>query len=178
MIRNSLPNATYIGFTGTPVSTKDRSTREVFGDYIDVYDMTQAVEDGATRPVYYESRVIKLNLDQETLKRIDDEYELMAANADPDVIERSKRQATPFCLFSLMRSRLLCGFEVGHGVFFTVMGLDKTFSELLVVVSPRETDAPHSEQNFESSSICFPQFLQYMTKPPSILRRTPPGCVD
>ena len=61
----------------------------MFGDYIDVYDMTQAVEDGATRPVYYESRVIKLNLDQETLKRIDDEYELMAANADPDVIERS-----------------------------------------------------------------------------------------
>lgn len=49
IIRNSLPNATYIGFTGTPVSTKDRSTREVFGDYIDVYDMTQAVEDGATR---------------------------------------------------------------------------------------------------------------------------------
>lgn len=92
IIRNSLPNATYIGFTGTPVSTKDRSTREVFGDYIDVYDMTQAVEDGATRPVYYESRVIKLNLDQETLKRIDNEYELMAANADPDVIERSKRQ--------------------------------------------------------------------------------------
>ncbi|QAA37356.1 type I restriction endonuclease subunit R [Akkermansia muciniphila] len=92
IIRNSLPNATYIGFTGTPVSTKDRSTREVFGDYIDVYDMTQAVEDGATRPVYYESRVIKLNLDQETLKRIDDEYELMAVNADPDVIERSKRQ--------------------------------------------------------------------------------------
>ena len=57
MIRNSLPNATYIGFTGTPISTRDRSTREVFGDYIDVYDMTQAVEDGATRPVYYESPV-------------------------------------------------------------------------------------------------------------------------
>ena len=60
IIRNSLPNATYIGFTGTPISSKDRSTREVFGDYIDIYDMTQAVEDGATRPVYYESRVIKL----------------------------------------------------------------------------------------------------------------------
>ena len=92
MIRNSLPNATYIGFTGTPISTRDRSTREVFGDYIDVYDMTQAVEDGATRPVYYESRVIKLNLDQDTLKRIDDEYDIMASNADPDVIERSKQQ--------------------------------------------------------------------------------------
>ena len=51
IIRNSLPNATYIGFTGTPISLKDRSTREVFGDYIDIYDMTQAVEDGATRPV-------------------------------------------------------------------------------------------------------------------------------
>ena len=63
VIRNTLPNATYIGFTGTPISSKDRSTREVFGDYIDIYDMTQAVEDGATRPVYYESRVIKLNLD-------------------------------------------------------------------------------------------------------------------
>ena len=92
MIRNSLPNATYIGFTGTPISTRDRSSREVFGDYIDVYDMTQAVEDGATRPVYYESRVIKLNLDQDTLKRIDDEYDIMASNADPDVIERSKQQ--------------------------------------------------------------------------------------
>ena len=54
IIRDSLPNATYIGFTGTPISSKDRSTREVFGDYIDIYDMTQAVEDGATRPVYYE----------------------------------------------------------------------------------------------------------------------------
>ena len=91
-IRNTLPNATYIGFTGTPISSKDRSTREVFGDYIDIYDMTQAVEDGATRPVYYESRVIKLNLDKETLKLIDDEYDLMAENADREVIERSKKE--------------------------------------------------------------------------------------
>ena len=92
IIRNSLPNATYIGFTGTPISSTDRNTREVFGDYIDVYDMTQAVEDGATRPVYYESRVIKLNLDTDTLKLIDTEYEIMANNADPSVIERSKRE--------------------------------------------------------------------------------------
>lgn len=68
IIRDSLPNATYIGFTGTPISSKDRSTREVFGDYIDIYDMTQAVEDGATRPVYYESRVIHLKLDENTLR--------------------------------------------------------------------------------------------------------------
>ncbi|MCD8055972.1 MAG: type I restriction endonuclease subunit R, partial [Clostridiales bacterium] len=90
IIRNSLPNATYIGFTGTPISSKDRSTREVFGDYIDIYDMTQAVEDGATRPVYYESRVIKLKLDEATLKLIDTEYDIMANNADPDVVEKSK----------------------------------------------------------------------------------------
>ena len=92
IIRNSLPNATYIGFTGTPISSKDRSTREVFGDYIDIYDMTQAVEDGATRPVYYESRVIKLNLDEATLRMIDTEYDIMSANADEEVIEKSKRE--------------------------------------------------------------------------------------
>ena len=92
LIRNTLPNATYIGFTGTPISSKDRSTREVFGDYIDIYDMTQSVEDGATRPVYYESRVIKLNLDQETLRLIDAEYDLMSLNADSEVIEKSKHE--------------------------------------------------------------------------------------
>ncbi len=92
IIRDCLPNATFIGFTGTPVSIKDRNTREVFGDYIDVYDMTQAVEDGATRPVYYESRVVKLQLDEPTLRLIDKEYELMAHKADPEVIEKSKRE--------------------------------------------------------------------------------------
>ena len=96
IIRNCLPNATYIGFTGTPISVKDRNTREVFGDYIDIYDMTQAVEDGATRPVYYESRVVKLQLDPATLALIDKEYELMALNADAEVVEKSKRQLANF----------------------------------------------------------------------------------
>ena len=92
VIRNTLPNATYIGFTGTPISSKDRCTREVFGNYIDIYDMTQAVEDGATRPVFYESRVIKLNLDKETLALIDKEYDIMSLNADEQVIEKSKHE--------------------------------------------------------------------------------------
>ena len=92
IIRNTLPNATYIGFTGTPVSAKDRNTREVFGDYIDIYDMTQAVEDGATRPVYYESRVIKLKFDKATLALIDKEYDTMANNAAPEVIQQSKQE--------------------------------------------------------------------------------------
>ena len=92
IIRNSLPNATYIGFTGTPISMKDRSTREVFGEYIDIYDMTQAVEDGATRPVYYESRVINLKKKKKTLHLIDSEYEIMSNNADPEVVEKSKKE--------------------------------------------------------------------------------------
>ena len=92
IIRDILPNATYIGFTGTPISLKDRSTRAVFGEYVDIYDMTQAVEDGATRPIYYESRVIKLRLDEETLALIDKEYDLMATNTDPEVIAKSKKK--------------------------------------------------------------------------------------
>ena len=90
IIRNALPNATYIGFTGTPISEKDRSTREVFGDYIDIYDMTQSVEDGATKPVYYESRVIKLKLDPKTIELIDKTYDALSDDAEADVIERSK----------------------------------------------------------------------------------------
>ena len=92
IIRNNLTNASFIGFTGTPISSDDRSTREVFGNYIDIYDMTQAVEDGAIRPVYYESRVMNLHLDQETMKLIDAEYDKMAENADAAVIEKSKHE--------------------------------------------------------------------------------------
>lgn len=92
IIRDSLPGATYIGFTGTPISSKDRSTIEVFGNYIDVYDMTQAVEDGATRPVYYESRVIHLKLDEDILRLIDEEYEVMAEAASSYAIEKSKKE--------------------------------------------------------------------------------------
>ncbi len=92
IIRESLPNATYIGFTGTPISSKDRSTIEVFGNYIDIYDMTQAVEDGATRPVYYESRVIHLKLDEDVLHIIDAEYDIVAESAEPYLVEKSKRE--------------------------------------------------------------------------------------
>ena len=80
-----------IGFTGTPISAKDRNTREVFGDYIDVYDMTQAVEDGATRPVYYESRVVHLKLDENTLALIDSTYDVLEQQSDAQTIEKSKK---------------------------------------------------------------------------------------
>lgn len=92
-IRNSLPNASYIGFTGTPISDKDRDTREIFGDDIDVYDMTQAVQDGATRPVYYESRVIQLKLNDEVLAQIDAEYDrLREEGVSETAIEENKKQ--------------------------------------------------------------------------------------
>ena len=93
IIHDSLPNASFIGFTGTPISDKDRDTQEVFGDYIDIYDMTQAVKDGATCPVFYESRVVNLKLDEETINRIDAEYEkLSGEGATPQQIEESMHE--------------------------------------------------------------------------------------
>lgn len=89
-MRDSLPNATFIGFTGTPIDFDDRSTVEVFGEYIDIYDMTQAVEDGATVPIYYENRTAKIKLNEELLKKIDAEYEKMAGEASETAIEKSK----------------------------------------------------------------------------------------
>lgn len=92
LVRRALPNASYVGFTGTPIATEDKNTREIFGDYIDVYDMTQAVEDEATRPVYYESRVVALRLDQEKIKQIDALYNEYASQSDEWSIEKSKKK--------------------------------------------------------------------------------------
>ena len=89
-MRDSLPNATFIGFTGTPIDFDDKSTVEVFGDYIDIYDMTQAVEDGATVPIYYENRTAKIKLNADLLKKIDAEYDELAAEASEIAIEKSK----------------------------------------------------------------------------------------
>ena len=92
LMREALPHASFIGFTGTPISERDRDTKEVFGDYIDVYDMTQAVADGATRPVYYESRVINLNLNEEALKKLDDEFDKLAdEGATEEQINRARQ---------------------------------------------------------------------------------------
>ncbi|MEG2323726.1 MAG: type I restriction endonuclease subunit R [Anaerovoracaceae bacterium] len=74
-MRDSLPNASYIGFTGTPVELTDKNTRAVFGDYIDVYDMTRAVEDGTTVKIFYESRIAKLELSEDLKPKIDNDYD-------------------------------------------------------------------------------------------------------
>lgn len=89
-LRDALPNATFVAFTGTPVSGQDRDTRAVFGDYIHVYDMQQAKEDGATVAIYYESRLAKLRLKEEDLALLDEEVDELAEDESEDAQARLK----------------------------------------------------------------------------------------
>jgi len=89
-LRDALPNASFIGFTGTPVEKDDANTPAVFGDYIDIYDIQRAVEDGATVPIYYESRLAKVRLDPEAVASIDEKVEELLADTDVDVAEAAK----------------------------------------------------------------------------------------
>jgi type I restriction enzyme, R subunit len=93
-LREALPNATYIAFTGTPIETTDKSTSGLFGEVIDVYDMTQAVQDGATVKIYYESRIAKVKLDETQMSEIDKEYWKMQVNEGVEdyVVEESQKQ--------------------------------------------------------------------------------------
>ena len=86
-MRDALPNASFIGFTGTPIENTDKNTQAVFGDYIDVYDIQQAVEDGATVRIYYENRLAKINLKEEEMARVDAEFEELTESE-----EQSDRQ--------------------------------------------------------------------------------------
>ncbi len=121
-IRDALPNATFIGFTGTPIDLTDRSTREIFGDYIDIYDMTQSVEDEATRPIFYESRVMQLKLDKHILDRIDREYEEMSDEAEPHHIARSQKEL---------------------GQMAAILGADETINELCNDIITHYEDRDH-----------------------------------
>ena len=93
-IRDSLPNATFIGFTGTPVKTKDKMTTAIFGDIIDTYDMTQSIEDGSTVKLYYESRLAKVWLEDDILREIDHYYDDLVSSegaTEEQVIESQKK---------------------------------------------------------------------------------------
>jgi type I restriction enzyme R subunit len=89
-MRDALPNASFIGFTGTPLERDDRNTRAVFGDYIAIYDIQRAVDDGATVPIYYESRLAKLNLPEELKPHIDEEFEEVTEGEELERKERLK----------------------------------------------------------------------------------------
>ncbi len=91
-LRDALPNASFIGFTGTPIEKEDVNTPAVFGEYIDVYDINRAVEDGATVPIYYESRLARIELDEDTRPLIDDEIAALTEKEAADEQEKLKRK--------------------------------------------------------------------------------------
>jgi type I restriction enzyme R subunit len=93
-MHDALPNATFIGFTGTPVESTDRNTKAVFGEYVDVYDIAQAVDDGATVPIFYESRLAKIHLIEEELDKMDDELTLAAEDAAEYHVNQEKSKWT------------------------------------------------------------------------------------
>ena len=89
-LRDALPNATYLGFTGTPIESVDKSTRAVFGEYIDIYDLTRAVEDGATVRIFYESRLAKVSLPEEAKAEIDEVVDEFTEGQEQTEAEKSK----------------------------------------------------------------------------------------
>ncbi|MHB1493864.1 MAG: type I restriction endonuclease subunit R [Acidithiobacillus sp.] len=89
-LRSALPNATFVAFTGTPLELNDKDTRVVFGDYIDIYDIQRAVEDGATVPIYYESRLVRLNLPEDQRPLIDSTFEEITEDDEQENKERLK----------------------------------------------------------------------------------------
>ena len=91
-LRDALPNASFIGFTGTPIEASDVNTPAVFGNYIDIYDISRAVEDGATVPIYYESRLARIELDEDEKPRIDAEIEALLEDEDEPSAERTKQK--------------------------------------------------------------------------------------
>ena len=93
-LRDALPKASYIGFTGTPIEKEDKSTPAVFGDYIDIYDIKQSVDDGATVPISYESRLVKIKLDKKTAKDLDEEINNIADTTEEQLEKAKKKTAT------------------------------------------------------------------------------------
>ncbi len=89
-LRDALPNASFVGFTGTPIELRDANTRTVFGDYISIYDVQRSVEDGATVPIYYESRLAKLSLDEEERPKIDPDFEEVTEGEEVERKEKLK----------------------------------------------------------------------------------------
>ncbi|WP_100470532.1 type I restriction endonuclease subunit R [Mycobacteroides abscessus] len=89
-MRDALPGATFLGFTGTPIESTDKSTRAVFGDYIDVYDLTRAVEDGATVKIFYESRLAKVALSDDDMASLDELADEITENVEQDVAIKAK----------------------------------------------------------------------------------------
>ncbi len=114
-MRDALPNATFVGFTGTPLERDDKNTIHVFGEYADVYDIRQAVEDGATKPLYYESQIVKLTVDEAGAKAAEEALEeATAADASGDETEEQIRVPLETLVGAPERVKTLAAFIVEH----------------------------------------------------------------
>jgi len=115
-MREALPNATFVGFTGTPLEGDDKNTIHVFGEYADVYDIRQAVEDGATKPLYYESRIVKLRVDDEGARVAEEQLDEIAAvaNADDAAEDRPYRVRLESLVGAPERIERVAAFIVEH----------------------------------------------------------------
>ena len=114
-MREALPNATFVGFTGTPLERDDKNTISVFGEYVDVYDIRQAVEDGATRPLYYESRIIKLKVDEDGARVAAEEVEYVVnAERSGEPVEERIRVPLESLVGAQERIERLATFIVEH----------------------------------------------------------------
>lgn len=102
-MRDALPNASFIGFTGTPIAFEDKDTRAVFGDYVSIYDIQDAVEDGATVPIYYESRLARLDLNQEEIEALSDQVDEVVEDEE-DERQRERKKGEWSCLEKLVGS--------------------------------------------------------------------------
>lgn len=124
-LRDALPNASFIGFTGTPLETEDRSTPAVFGEYLDVYDIQRAVEDGATKPIYYESRLVKVHLPDDKRAEVDEDVAAVAEGVEFSHAEKAKAKWAQLEAIVGNRDRLkeiakdlVAHFEARQEVFF------------------------------------------------------------
>lgn len=135
-IRDALPNANYIGFTGTPIDFDDKSTTAVFGNYIDTYDMTRAVEDGATVKIYYENRFVKLDIPYDLMNELDDEFSGIMENQEEYVVEKKKKDITKMeaIIGAENRIRTLAHDFINHWE----MRRDNAFGKCMIVCTSRK----------------------------------------
>jgi len=149
-MRDALPNASFVGFTGTPIETTDANTRAVFGDYISVYDIQRAVHDGATVPIYYESRLARLALDERQKPQIDPDFEEATEGEEIDKKERLKTKwaALEAVVGSEERLKLIAADLVEHLEVRCEAMLERTGNEgkaMVVAMSRRIAVALHDE---------------------------------
>ena len=137
-MRDALPNASFVGFTGTPIELQDANTRAVFGDYISIYDIQRSVEDGATVPIYYESRLAKLSLDERERPTIDPEFE---EATEGEEVERREKLKTKWAQLE------------------AVVGAEKRVKQIA------EDIMAHFERRLEALGVC-PRIRSWRRKPP------------